>query len=312
MPRQANGGDWLILLALTAMWGTAFLFNEFALVAFSPAQLVGSRMLIAAAVLFAYLKASGARLPAFGRGWLPMIVMALLGSVLPFQLTAWAQLHIDSALTGVLMAVMPLFVLTLAHFFVPGASLSPGRITGFLIGFAGVAIVIGPGALSLNGPMTLPAIGAVLLAALSYSINTIYARRLGARDPVALSAGMMLVGAMLTTPHAAIGIVTLPAVPPLAAALSVLVLGLLSTGLATVLYFRLVQGPGPTFVSFVNYLVPVWAVLAGGLVLGESLSGFVFLGLGLILGGIAVSEFGTTLLRGLTLRTNKKVSAAHG
>ncbi len=83
-----------------------------------------------------------------------MLVMAILGNVLPFQLIAWAQLHIASSMAGVLMAVMPLFVLTLAHFFVPGARLTPLRIAGFVMGFIGVVCVIGPDALrGLGGNM---------------------------------------------------------------------------------------------------------------------------------------------------------------
>ncbi|MEL7451207.1 MAG: DMT family transporter, partial [Pseudomonadota bacterium] len=144
MTRPANLSDWAGLLALTAMWGSAFMLNEFALSAMPPAMVVAGRVSIAALVLFVLMTAGGVRMPAFGRAWIPMGVMAIFGTALPFQLIAWAQLHIDSAQAGVLMAVMPLFMLTLAHFFVPGSRLTGYRITGFVLGFAGVCIVIGP------------------------------------------------------------------------------------------------------------------------------------------------------------------------
>lgn len=292
MPRAAHFGDWVALLALTLLWGTAFMFNELALASFSPSVLVAGRILIATAVLYAFMRANGIRLPPLGRAWIPLLVMAVLGNVLPFQLIAWAQQYIDSSLAGILMAVMPLFVLTLAHFLLPGSKLTPYRVVGFVVGFAGVVTIIGPEALrGLDKNTALWGAVAVLGAALSYSLNSIYARRLGATNPVQLSAGMLVAASLLSLPGAALdvpGIVS----PGIAATASLVVLGLLSTGVATVLYFRLVQGPGPAFLSFVNYLVPPCAVLAGALFLDETVSPSVYVGLSLILSGIAVSELG--------------------
>ncbi len=293
MPRAPHSGDWLSLLALTVLWGSAFFFNELALASFSPAVLVAGRILIATLLICGYLRLTGETLPRAGRAWLPMVVLAVFGNVLPFHLIAWAQLHITSSLAGILMAVMPLFVLTLAHFFIPGARLTASRLAGFVVGFAGVTVIIGPEFLrGLAGNTALLGTMAALGAALSYSISTIYARRLGAGDPVRRAAGMLIVASMLAAPAALIELPAI-AVPSLASVAALAVLGLLATGFATLLYFRLVQGPGPTFLSFVNYLVPAWAVIAGGLLLDEELSISVFLGLALILSGIGLSEFGT-------------------
>ena len=199
MPRAPHSGDWLSLLALTALWGSSFLLNEIALASFAPSVLVAGRIIIAAALIFAYLRLSGGSLPLPGRAWWPMVVLAIFGSVLPFHLVAWSQQHIDSSLAGVLMAVMPLFVLTLAHFFIPGARLTPYRAVGFVIGFAGVVFIIGPDfARGFDGNVALWGAIAVLGAALSYSISTIYARRLGAGDPVRRSAGMLIVASILS------------------------------------------------------------------------------------------------------------------
>jgi drug/metabolite transporter (DMT)-like permease len=292
MPRAAKFSDWLALLALTAMWGSAFMFNEFALAAFPPAVLVAGRLLIATALLVTFMRANGVKLPAFGRAWIPIAVMALLGNVLPFHLIAWGQQYIDSSLAGILMAVMPLFVLTLAHFFLPGSTLTPYRVAGFVIGFSGVVVIIGPEALGgLSDNTALWGAIAALGAALSYSINSIYARRLGAADPIQLSAGTLVAASVMTLPAAAVDLSSVLTPGP-AAISAMLVLGLLSTGLATVIYFRLVQGPGPEFISTVNYLVPVWAVGAGALFLGESISPQMYGGMLLILSGIALGELG--------------------
>lgn len=302
MPRSATAGDWAALLALTILWGSAFAVNEVALASFSPSVIVGGRVLIAAAVLLAFMRASGVRLPRSPRAWVPILVLAVFGNLLPFQLVAWAQQYIQSSMAGVLMAIMPLFVLTLAHFFVPGARLTPCRVAGFVIGFAGVVFVIGPDALSgVADNAALWGALAVLGAALSYAVNSIYARRLGAANPVQLSAGMMLAASVLMIPAAAQD-VSLTVVPSAASLAALLALGLLSTGLATVLYFRVIQGPGPTFLSLVNYLVPAWAVLAGAWFLDESLALPVYFGLALILCGIAVSELGPRTVRAVRSR----------
>lgn len=304
MPRNPLFVDWIALLALTLLWGTAFLFNELALASFPPSVLVAGRIVVATAVLLVFMKASGITLPKSTRAWTPMLIMAVLGNVLPFRLIAWAQQHIDSSLAGILMSVMPLFVLTLAHFFLPGSRLTPFRIVGFVIGFAGVVVVIGPDALGgIGNNMALWGAIAVLGAAFSYSVSSIYARRLGASNPVQLSAGMLLVASLISLPAAGFDLSSVVA-PSASAIASLAVLGLLSTGLATLLYFRLVQGPGPAFLSLVNYLVPGCAVIAGALFLGEAVSSSVYVGMALILAGIALSELGERANSGLLgLRT---------
>jgi len=292
MPRAANFSDWIALLALTVMWGTAFMFNELALVAFPPSVLVAARLLIATVILVVYMRAHGVVLPTSARAWTPMLVMALLGNVLPFHLIAWAQQYIESSLAGILMAVMPLIVLTLAHFLLPGSRLTPYRIAGFIIGFSGVVVIIGPEAISgLSNNLALWGAIATLGAAISYSVNSIYARRIGAANPVQLSAGMLIAASLLSLPGAAVDITDV-VTPGVGAIVAILVLGSLATGLATLIYFRLVQGPGPAFLSIVNYLVPVWAVVAGALFLDESITPMLYGGMLLILSGVALGELG--------------------
>lgn len=307
MPRSPHSGDWLSLLALTGLWGSAFMLNEIALRAFAPSALVAGRICIAALALYAVMRAKGVRLPPLGRAWLPMLVMAVLGNALPFHLIAWAQQYIDSSLAGVLMAVMPLFVLTLAHFFLPGSQLTASRMTGFVVGFIGVMFVISPDvSAGSSDRLAFLAALATLGAALSYALSAIYARTLGATDPLQLSAGMLIVASMISAPGL-LFVAPLTASPGPAAAAAVLILGLLATGFATLLYFRLVQGPGPAFLSQVNYLVPAWAVFAGAFVLDEKITAGVFGGLALILAGIAVGELGPGGMRSVRRRLRERL-----
>jgi len=300
MPRPPSASDWLSLIILTIFWGSAFALNDVALGSFSPSALVAGRLVTATLIVVMFMKAKGISLPRRPQQWIPMAVTATLGNLLPFQFIAWAQQHIASGMAAVLMSVMPLFVLTLSHFFVPGARLTPLRLAGFGAGFAGVTLVVTP-ALPGAGDLPLWGILAVLGAAASYSINSIYARRLGAIDPVQLAAGMLVVASAVSIPVAGSGPVIIGELT-LAATLATLTLGLFATGVATLLYFRVIQGPGPAFLSMVTYLVPVWALIVGALFLDESLPTSAIIGLGFILAGIGVSEFGPTLGRGLRRR----------
>ena len=295
MSREATKLDWLTLLVLTVLWGSAFMLNELALSAFPPAVLVAGRILIAMAFICGYLLMGDGKLPPIGRAWLPMVVLAVFGNVLPFHLVAWAQQHIDSSMAGILLAVVPLFVLMLAHFLIPGGRLTRWRIVGFVIGFSGVIMIIGPDAIGgIKSPAALGGAIATLGAALSYAVSAIYTRRLGPGDPVCRAAGVLIISGMLATPAALVAVPDV-VMPGMLAVISLGVLGMIATGFATILCFRLIQGPGPAFLSLVNYMVPAWAVVAGIVLLDESISRTVIYGLALILFGIACSEFGTRI-----------------
>src|SRR4051812_23429337 len=129
------------------MWGSAFMFMKIAVATVPPATLVASRLILAAIILYAVMRARGLRLPPPGRRWLAFIALGVLGNCLPFFLIAWGQQTIDSALAGILISVMPLATMVLAHFFVAGEHLTSRRALGFAIGFAGIVVLMGPAAL---------------------------------------------------------------------------------------------------------------------------------------------------------------------
>jgi drug/metabolite transporter (DMT)-like permease len=293
MSRDATAGDWLWLFALTLFWGGSFMFTELALRSFAPMTLVAARVIIGAIVLYVFLRVSGYSLPPPGKGWIPLIVTGLLSNAIPFNLIAWAQQQIDSSLTAILIAIVPLFVILLGHWVLPAERLTAPRLAGFGIGFIGVAFIAGPDLQHVaDGNMAAWGILAVLAAALCYACGAVYARTIGPQNSLVMSTGMLVAAgffvapmALLQTPGSA-----WPAAPESIAA--VLVLGAVATGIASVVYFRLVLGPGPAFLSLVNYIVPVWAALLGALILNESIRGTTLAGMGLILTGIAISEIG--------------------
>ncbi len=292
-------GHWLMLMALVAMWGSSFVVNKVAVTALPPATVVAARLVIAAGVLAGLAIALRHGLPAERRVWRACAVMAVVGNALPFTLITWGQQRIDSGLAGILMAVMPLVTLILAHLFVAGERLTPRRVAGFLTGFAGIVVLIGPAALlELEaGGSALLAQLAVLSGAVCYAVNTILARRRPASEPLPTAAAVSIVGALLMVPPGLVGGGgALPAAAgvlpddPLALA-AVGYLGLIATALATVVYFRLVTAAGPSFLSYINYLIPLWAVGLGVVALDETPQASALAGLVLVLSGIALSEW---------------------
>lgn len=281
--------NWSLLLALVAMWGSAFMFIKIALATFAPATLVAIRLVLGAAILYSIMRARGLALPPPGRRWLPLIALAILGNCVPFFLIAWGQQTIDSALAGILIAVMPLTTLVLAHFFVAGEHVTRHRALGFVVGFAGIVVLMGPAALSGLGGEAL-AQAAVLGGAVCYAANSVLARRAVAGDFLVASTAVLVVASVLMVPVALIVDRPWTAAPGAGPIAALVWLGVGPTALATLLYFRLIAAAGPTFMAIVNYLSPIVALLAGMLLLNEQPGPTAIGGLLLILLGIAVSR----------------------
>ena len=284
--------NWSLLSALVAMWGSAFMFMKIGVATVAPATLVASRVGLAAAVLYVVMRARGLALPPWGRRWLAIAALAILGNCLPFYLIAWGQQYIDSALAGILISIMPLATLVLAHFFVAGERMTTPRVLGFTTGFLGIVVLMGPAALAGIGgaPGIALAQAAVLGGALCYAGNSVLARRTIATDFLVASTAVMIVASVLMVPVALVlgrGATPMPSAGSVAA---IVWLGIGPTALATILYFQLIAAAGPTFMALVNYLSPIVALLAGVLLLDEHPGTSAIAGLLLILLGIALSR----------------------
>jgi drug/metabolite transporter (DMT)-like permease len=286
--------DWLHLTALVVMWGTAFLFTKLAVQTVPPATVVAARLLIAALVLVAVVGLRGLRLRLSDRRWLYFVFVGVVGNCLPFFLISWGQQRIDSGLAGILMAVNPLATLVLAHYVVAGERISRLRAAGFLLGFAGIVVLMGPAALlELSGGDTaLVAEAAVLAGALCYAVTSVVARRMPPTQALVAAAGVMVISSAVMVP------VALAVDRPWALAASatsawaIVALGVFATAVPTIVYFRLIASAGPTFLSLINYLIPLMAVATGVVVLDESVGIDALAALALILGGIALTQLG--------------------
>ena len=277
---------WVALLCLVALWGSSYLMIEVALGTWKPAEIAALRIMAAAVVLLLAMLLRGERLPSSWRHWSLFAAIALIGNCLPFFLISWGQQHVESGLAGILAASTPLFVLVLAHFTLDDERLSGRHVGAFGLGFCGIVALMGPDSLAAVGGSTerLLAQLAILGGAVGYAIATVIARKLPAGSALMTSAGVMLVGSLFMVPYVGNSLPVTGLQWQAAAAIGFL--GVMGTGVASILYFRLIAETGARFTSMLNYLVPVWAVGLGAAVLGELLPWTSWLGLSLVLGGL--------------------------
>ncbi|MCC5986499.1 MAG: DMT family transporter [Pararhodobacter sp.] len=293
---RADLSDWLLVTLLGLIWGGSFLGVALALEGFAPVWVAAARIGLAALVLVALAYALGRGLPAAAsamgrRIWAHCLGFALFSNVIPFLLLSWAIQHVSSGFAGITMAAVPLMVLPLAHLMLPGERLGLVRLAGFLLGFAGVLVLIGIDAVqaALAGEDDGLARLACIAAAACYAIGSINTRLCPPVSQLGYSAAGLLLAAVIILPVAALS-APFPASPGAVPLMATLYLGLLPTALATLLLVRINRRAGASFLSLVNYQVPVWAVVLGVLVLGEALPPQFLAALGLVLAGLALSR----------------------
>lgn len=284
--------DYLLLLALSAIWGSSFLFIKLAVATIPPMTLVAARLGLAALGLLLFLRATGQRLPRDGAIWRGFLVVAVVGNVVPFFLINWGEVTVDSSLAAILLATMPLATVLLAHVFTADERLTPTKGAGVVVGFGGIVVLVGPDALAGFGREVVSQL-AIAAAACGYAATTVFVRRSRLVDlpPAVNSAGVLVTAALVAVPLALVADRpwTLP-MPSGQSLLAVVVLALLCTSAAFLILFRLLSTTGATFVSLLNYMAPLFGVFWGALVLSEPLHLDALGALGLILLGLALAQ----------------------
>ena len=286
-----NRRDWAILLFLALIWGAAFFFIKVAVTHVAPLTYVWLRLTIAAIALLAWMRFRGERLALPLPVWGAILLLALLNNVVPFALFGWAQQHIASGLASILNATTPIWGVVVAHIATSDEKMTPAKLIGVVIGFAGVAAMVGPDLLTSSESLV-PQI-ACIAASLCYALAGVWARRfkpLGI-SPMKVATSQLLVGALVMTPVSlTVEQPWLGGSPSLTALEAIVVLALVCTAFAYVLYFRLIDSAGATNATLVTLLVPPIAILLGALFLGELLTGGQFMGLIFIALGLAVID----------------------
>jgi drug/metabolite transporter (DMT)-like permease len=285
--RRMDVTEWAYLVALAVIWSHVFLLTRIALGDMQPFTVVALRLGLGAIMLHGAVFCSGSRMPLTLRTWMAFIAMGALNNLLPFCLIAWGQTQIASGLAAILNATTPLFTVLLAHVATRDERMTANRLSGVLLGLAGVAVMIGPSA--MRG-LTKNVLGqfAILAAAACYACAGIFGRRLRYLPPMVAAAGQVTTSALMALPLALfVDRPWLLAMPGIAAWLASGAAAMFCTALGYALYFRVLATAGATNLLLVTLLMPIGAVLLGFVALGEhveprEIGGMVVIGLGLV------------------------------
>jgi drug/metabolite transporter (DMT)-like permease len=273
------------LLLLGALWGASYMFIRVAVPALGPFALMGMRVALAASVLTLYAAVLARSMPKLRSRWKEFMIVGATNSAIPFTLIAAAEIELTASLAAILNSTTALFAAVVAAVWI-GEALTIRKVFGLVMGLVGVAVLVGWDPIPLNS-IVLLSVGAMLAASLAYAVGGVYVKRTFAGvPPLAMAIGQQTGAAFLLVPLAA---VSLPEeAPPLPAALSALALTLLSTAVAYLLYFRLIENVGPTKTLTVTFLIPVFGLLFGVLLLGEPVGVGTLVGFGIILYSVAL------------------------
>ncbi len=285
---QMNRRDWAILGALALIWGGAFFFIGVAVRHVPPFTYVFARLTMAALAMWAFIWWRGQPLGLPRAAWSAIVLLALLNNALPFVLFGWAQTHIASGLASILNATTPIWGVIVAHLFTADEKIVPRKAMGVLIGFGGVAVMIGPSLFHTLGGGALAELACVI-ASLCYALAGVWARRFRKMgvSPISVTTSQLTVAALMMLPVSLIGDRpwTMP-FPPVEAIAAIAALAVVCTAFGYVLYFKLIDSSGATNALLVTLLVPPTAILLGVAFLGETitlldLAGLAMIGIGL-------------------------------
>ena len=271
MPRQPTRNDYIVLFALGALWGSSFGAIKIALHGVTPLTVMSVRILLAVAALLLLIQVRKTPLPRGIQNWIKIGWMALFGTLIPFFLVPWGQLQIDSSLAAILMAVNPLFALTLGHFFSEHESFTLRQLLAMLVGFSGILLVFGENAISsINGNIWAQL--AVIGAGFCYTISGVIVSRVRGASADSVSASIFICSSVIVFPLWMILEQPWSLHFETESLLALTYLGLVSTGMAFLMRYYIILRAGAVFLSYVAFIIPMFGILFGILFLGETIS----------------------------------------
>jgi len=271
MPRQPTRTDYIVLFALGALWGSSFGAIKIALHGVTPLTVMSVRILLAGAALLLLILVRKTPFPRGIQNWIKIGWMALFGTLIPFFLVPWGQLQIDSSLAAILMAVNPLFALTLGHFFSDHESFTLRQLLAMLVGFSGILLVFGENAISsINGNIWAQL--AVIGAGFCYTISGVIVSRVRCASADSVSASIFICSSVIVFPLWMILEQPWSLHFETESLLALTHLGLVSTGMAFLMRYYIILRAGAVFLSYVAFIIPMFGILFGILFLGETIS----------------------------------------
>jgi len=271
MPRQPTRTDYIVLFALGALWGSSFGAIKIALHGVTPLTVMSVRILLAGAALLLLILVRKTPFPRGIQNWIKIGWMALFGTLIPFFLVPWGQLQIDSSLAAILMAVNPLFALTLGHFFSDHESFTLRQLLAMLVGFSGILLVFGENAISsINGNIWAQL--AVIGAGFCYTISGVIVSRVRGASADSVSASIFICASVIVFPLWMILEQPWSLHFETESLLALTHLGLVSTGMAFLMRYYIILRAGAVFLSYVAFIIPMFGILFGILFLDETIS----------------------------------------
>ena len=284
--------DYGLLIGLAAMWGASFLLSKMAVETLEPVTATLGRQIVAAAVFAVIVLFTGERQAMSRADHVNAFLTAALGTGIPFALITWGVVEVDASIAAIMMGLMPLAVLLLAHVTTDDEKLNAYKLMGVALGFSGLIELIWPqltGGETAHGGSAIRH-AAVLLAALCYAVNALVTKRLGHLKPRPLYALVMAWTIVILLPLSVALETPSAATLDLRTGLVVLALGLFPSALGSLVLFMIVSRQGASFFGQINFLVPLFGVLWGALILGERLTVNSGAALALILAGVLVAR----------------------
>jgi drug/metabolite transporter (DMT)-like permease len=290
--KQNNSNTWLLWFSLAGLiWGASFLFIELALTFLTPIGVAFGRTFFGALAMLVAMLIFKSKLPTSFEAWKRLTIAGIFMSSVPFVLFAYAQTQVTSALAAIINAVTPITTVIVLLVAFRTEKLKPHVVAGIVIGLVGVLVVLG--ACQCFGENSPLAILAMLIAVILYGIGTPYVRKYV--TPLNLATEVSVFGQIGTAALTLLPIYLLSgplitAVPDLASVAAIVTLGALGSGVAYLLYYKILDVVGSAIASSVTYITPVIAVILGVILLGEKLHWYEPVGGLIVILGAAISQ----------------------
>jgi drug/metabolite transporter (DMT)-like permease len=283
---RSSAADFALLLALSTLWGASYTFIRIGVATIPPLTLIAARTLIAGSLLAAWISIRGISIPCEPGLWRRFLVQALLNSVVPFTLIAWAERSVEAGLATILNSTSPVLAFVATWLVTKHEQVTPRKLFGVVAGLAGICLIVGTSVLGGVGNEVIPQL-AIVVATVCYAGAAIYGRSFQGLAPAVPAAGSLLLGAILVIPASLVVDRPWTLHPSASSLMALLALSVFSTAVAFAIYFRLVQRLGSVGTTAQAYLrVPIGVAL-GMIFLGESLTPTAWVGFAFVVSGVA-------------------------
>ena len=283
----------LLLIFLSAIWGSSFFAIKISVETFNPSSVASLRLIIAAFILFSYYKIKKLKFNPNLKILTIILIIAFLGNFLPFYLISWSEQFIQSNTAGLLMSIGPFFALTLSHFMTKDDKFTYKKLISIIIGFIGVLFIFGFNSINNlmdnNFNLIVPKL-TVILAVLGYVTSSIFAYNLKNIETITLTTFVTIFAAIISIPFMLFSEYNNSKIPSLESILSIIYLGVFPTAIAFLIRFYIITKAGPIYLSYVSYLIPIFAILWGYVFLNEFVTINALTGLLFILIGLFVAQ----------------------